>query len=59
MKTRKVRTKAPSAAASALLAQDSHRIVVEDLTEIICRFLPDGTLTYVNEVYCRFFARTL
>lgn len=59
MKTRKARTKAPSAAASELLAQDSHRIVVEDLTEIICRFLPDGTLTYVNEVYCRFFGRTL
>lgn len=59
MKTRKARIKAPSAAASELLAQDSHRIVVEDLTEIICRFLPDGTLTYVNEVYCRFFGRTL
>ncbi len=58
MKTRKARTKAPPAAASELLAQDSHRIVVEDLTEIICRFLPDGTLSYVNEVYCRFFGRT-
>lgn len=59
MKTRKARTKAPSAAASELLAQDSHRIVVEDLTEIICRFLPDGTLIYANEVYCRFFGKTL
>ncbi len=58
MKTRKARIKAPSAATSELLAQDSHRIVVEDLTEIICRFLPDGTLSYVNEVYCRFFGRT-
>ncbi|MCX6850352.1 MAG: PAS domain S-box protein [Verrucomicrobia bacterium] len=59
MKTRKARIKAPPAAASELLAQDSHRIVVEDLTEIICRFLPDGTLTYVNEVCCRFFDRKL
>jgi len=58
MKTRKARTKAPPAATSELLAQDSHRIVVEDLTEIICRFLPDGRLSYVNEVYCRFFGRT-
>ncbi|MGE5790738.1 MAG: PAS domain-containing protein, partial [Syntrophaceae bacterium] len=24
-------------------------------TEIICRFQPDGTLTYVNEAYCRYF----
>ena len=28
-------------------------MVVEDLTETICRFLPDGTFTYVNDVYCR------
>ena len=33
-------------------------MVVEDLTETICRFLPDGTFTYVNEVYCRFFGKT-
>lgn len=59
MKTRKARTQAPPPAANELLAQDSCRTVVEDLTEIICRFLPDGTLTYVNEVYCRFFDRTL
>lgn len=59
MKTRKARTQAPPPAANELLSQDSCRTVVEDLTEIICRFLPDGTLTYVNEVYCRFFGRTL
>ena len=33
-------------------------MVVEDLTETICRFLPDGTFTYVNEVFCRFFGKT-
>ena len=57
MKTRKARNQAPPAAANELQSQDSYRTVVEDLTEIICRFLPDGTLTYVNEVYCRFFGR--
>jgi len=31
------------------------RAVVEDQTELICRFLPDGTLTLVNEAYCRYF----
>lgn len=41
-----------------MLAADPYRTVVEDLTETICRFLPDGTLTYVNEVYCRFFGKT-
>lgn len=32
-----------------------YRAVVEDQTELICRFLPDTTLTFVNEAYCRYF----
>jgi len=32
-----------------------YRDIVEDQTELICRFLPDGTLTFVNEAYCRYF----
>lgn len=32
-----------------------YRAIVEDQTELICRFLPDGTLTFVNEAYCRYF----
>ncbi|PSB14491.1 hypothetical protein C7B61_04360 [filamentous cyanobacterium CCP1] len=35
-----------------------YRAVVEDQTELICRFLPDGTLTFVNEAYCRYFGKT-
>jgi PAS domain S-box-containing protein len=58
MKTRMTPTIAPPAAATALLTSDPHRTVVEDLTETICRFLPDGTFTYVNEVFCRFFGKT-
>ncbi|MBE2285934.1 MAG: PAS domain S-box protein [Prosthecobacter sp.] len=46
----------PSAADSRP-AQDHHRVVVEDLTETICRIRPDGTFTYVNEVFCRFFGK--
>ncbi|MDQ7838020.1 MAG: PAS domain S-box protein [Thermodesulfobacteriota bacterium] len=34
-----------------------YRAVVEDQTEFICRFLPDGTLTFVNEAYCRYFGK--
>jgi len=34
-----------------------YRAVVEDQTELICRFLPDGTLAFVNEAYCRYFGR--
>ncbi|HUU93939.1 MAG TPA: PAS domain-containing protein, partial [Phycisphaerae bacterium] len=35
-----------------------YRAVVEDQTELICRFVPDGTLTFVNEAYCRYFGST-
>jgi diguanylate cyclase (GGDEF)-like protein/PAS domain S-box-containing protein len=32
-----------------------YRAIIEDQTELICRFLPDGTLTFVNDAYCRYF----
>ncbi len=35
-----------------------YRGVVEDQTDMICRFMPDGALTFVNDAYCRFYART-
>ncbi|MBN2003278.1 MAG: PAS domain S-box protein [Anaerolineae bacterium] len=31
-----------------------YRAVVENQTDLICRFLPDGTLTFVNAAYCRY-----
>ncbi len=33
----------------------SSRYVVDDLTELVSRFLPDGTVTFANEAYVRFF----
>src|SRR5688572_12891329 len=39
-------------------SEELYRNVVETQTELICRFLPDSTLTFVNEAYCRFFGRT-
>jgi PAS domain S-box-containing protein len=36
-----------------------YRAIVDDhQTELICRFLPDGTLNFVNETYCRYFGKT-
>jgi len=47
------------AAEAALLAsEERYRAVVDDQTEIICRFLPDGTLTFVNETYCHTFGKS-
>jgi PAS domain S-box-containing protein len=45
--------------ASALQqSQADYRAVVEDQTELICRFLADGTYTFVNGAYCRYFQRS-
>jgi PAS domain S-box-containing protein len=38
-------------------SSDPYRVVVDDLTEVVCRFKPDGTLTFVNEVACRLFGK--
>ena len=39
-------------------SEELYRNVVETQTEMICRFLPDSTLTFVNEAYCRFFEKS-
>jgi PAS domain S-box-containing protein len=36
-------------------SEEMYRTLVEDLTDLICRFLPDGTLTFANDAYCRCF----
>lgn len=39
------------------MSEARYRAIVEDQTELICRWLPDGTLTFVNEAYARYFNR--
>ncbi len=39
-------------------SEEMYRTLVEDQTELICRFLPDGTITFVNEAYSRYFGRS-
>ncbi|HEY9504297.1 MAG TPA: PAS domain-containing protein, partial [Pyrinomonadaceae bacterium] len=36
-------------------SEERYRNVLETQTELICRYLPDTTLTFVNDAYCRFF----
>lgn len=36
-------------------SEERYRELVESQTELVCRYLPDTTLTFVNEAYCRFF----
>jgi PAS domain S-box-containing protein len=38
-------------------SEEIYRAIVEDQTEIICRFRPDGTISFVNEAFCRYFGK--
>jgi PAS domain S-box-containing protein len=38
-------------------SEERFRAIVEDQTELIVRWKPDGTRTFVNQAYCRFFAK--
>ncbi len=37
---------------------DRYRAIVQDQTELICRYLPNGCISFVNEAYCRYFNKT-
>ncbi|HUG69056.1 MAG TPA: ATP-binding protein [Pirellulaceae bacterium] len=39
-------------------SEERYRNVVEGQTELIVRWLPDGTHTFVNDAYCRYFDKT-
>jgi len=39
-------------------SEERYRAVVEDQTEVITRFRPDGSITFVNDVYCRLFGKS-
>jgi diguanylate cyclase (GGDEF)-like protein/PAS domain S-box-containing protein len=39
-------------------SEERYRNVVEEQTELVCRFLPDLTLTFVNDAYRRYFGKS-
>lgn len=39
-------------------SEERYRNVVESQHEFICRYLPDGTLTFVNDAYCKYFQKS-
>ena len=38
-------------------SEQRYKALIEDQTELISRYLPDTTLTFVNDAYCRFFGK--
>ncbi|MBW9275369.1 MAG: PAS domain S-box protein, partial [Candidatus Thiodiazotropha sp. (ex. Lucinisca nassula)] len=39
-------------------SEERYRAVVEDTPVLICRFLPDGEITFVNQAYCDYFEKS-
>ncbi|NET03603.1 MAG: EAL domain-containing protein [Symploca sp. SIO2B6] len=39
-------------------SQEKYCSIVQEQTEPICRFVADGTLTFVNDAYCCYFSKT-
>jgi PAS domain S-box-containing protein len=37
------------------LSEARYRAIVEDQPDLVCRFHPDGTLSFANEAYCAYF----
>ena len=39
-------------------SEERYKEVVDAQSDLICRYLPDTTLVFVNEAYCRYFGKT-
>ena len=46
------------ALANVLANEKRLRMVMADQTDLICRFKPDGTITFANPAYCAFHGKT-
>lgn len=38
-------------------SEERYKAIIEDQSDVIRRFLPDGIITFVNDAYCKFFMR--
>ena len=43
---------------SLSLSEAKYRGIVEDMPVLVCRFKPDGILTFVNKAYCQYFGKS-
>lgn len=40
------------------MSKEQYQAVIENQSELIARFLPDGTTIFVNDAFCRFFGKS-
>ncbi|HEY6802327.1 MAG TPA: PAS domain S-box protein [Pyrinomonadaceae bacterium] len=52
------RNRKQKAARALAQSEERYRNLVETQTELICRYLPDTTLIFVNDAYCRYFGKS-
>jgi len=52
-------TERKQAAEALRISEEHYRNVVQDQTEYIMRYLPDGSITFVNDSFCRAFNTSL
>lgn len=43
---------------SLMISETRYRAIIQDQTDVICRWLPDGKITFINESLSRFIGRT-
>jgi PAS domain S-box-containing protein len=55
--TKKSLTEQPQSGDNGI-SQEWYRSLVEDMPALVCRFTPDGTLTFVNTAYCAYFNKS-
>jgi len=50
-------TKSKKAEKDLRVSEERYQTIVQDQTELICRFTPDGTMTFVNDALCKYYLK--